>query len=317
MATESATPGASSGITTPVSQPPYAKTGDTPRGFAFALSAYLLWGFLPFYMKAVGHIPAFEVLAHRVVWSLPVAGLVLLAVGRIADIKAALRSPRILGMAAVTAVFITINWTTYIWAISVGRTLDTALGYFINPLFSIFLAAVLLKEKLSRQQLAAIGLVVIAGAIITIDAGGLPWVSLVLTVSWGFYAFFRKTLPVGPNQGFFLEVLMLAPFCLAYVIYLETSGQGHLTQTGLSDTLLLMASGVVTAVPLILYANGAKLLRLSTIGLMQYIAPTMIFLIAIFVFHEPLNTVRLMAFGLIWVALVVYSWPMIRQALNR
>jgi chloramphenicol-sensitive protein RarD len=294
-----------------------AQTGDTSRGFAFAMAAYLLWGFLPFYMKAVGHIPAFEVLAHRVIWSLPVAGAVLLAVGRTADIRAALRSPRTLAMAAVTAIFITINWTTYIWAISVGHALDTALGYFINPLFSIFLAAVLLKEKLSRLQLAAIGLVVIAVAIITVDAGGLPWVALVLTLSWGFYAFFRKTLPVGPNQGFFLEVLMLAPFCLAYVIYLETTGQGHLLQTGPTDTLLLVASGLVTAVPLILYANGAKLLRLSTIGLMQYIAPTMIFLIAIFAFHEPLNPVRLSAFGLIWVALLVYSWPMIRQVLKR
>ncbi len=301
-------------LSAPVSAPPRVQDGDTPRGFAFALSAYLLWGFLPFYMKAVGHIPAFEVLAHRVVWSVPVAGLVLLAVGRTADIRAAIRSPRILGMAAVTAVFITVNWTTYIWAISVGHALDTALGYFINPLFSIFLAAVLLKEKLSPLQLVAIALVVVAVAIITINAGGLPWVALVLTVSWGFYAFFRKTLPVGPNQGFFLEVMMLAPFCLAYIIYLESTGQGHLRETGLFDTLLLMASGLVTAVPLILYANGAKLLRLSTIGLMQYIAPTMIFLIAIFAFHEPLDTVRLFAFGLIWVALLVYSWPMIRQA---
>lgn len=301
-------------LSAPVSVSPRVQDGDTPRGFAFALSAYLLWGFLPFYMKAVGHIPAFEVLAHRVVWSVPVAGLVLLAVGRTADIRAAIRSPRILGMAAVTAVFITVNWTTYIWAISVGHALDTALGYFINPLFSIFLAAVLLKEKLSPLQLVAIALVVVAVAIITINAGGLPWVALVLTVSWGFYAFFRKTLPVGPNQGFFLEVMMLAPFCLAYIIYLESTGQGHLRETGLFDTLLLMASGLVTAVPLILYANGAKLLRLSTIGLMQYIAPTMIFLIAIFAFHEPLDTVRLFAFGLIWVALLVYSWPMIRQA---
>jgi chloramphenicol-sensitive protein RarD len=296
---------------------PAAKSEDTPRGFLFALAAYFFWGFLPFYMKAVGHIPATEVLAHRVLWSLPVAGLVLVGVGGISEIKAALRSPRTLMMAAVTAIFITINWTTYIWAISVGRALDTALGYFINPLFSIFLAAVLLKEKLSPLQLAAIALVVLAVAIITVDAGGLPWVALVLTVSWGFYAFFRKTLPVGPNQGFFLEVLILTLPCLAYVVYLETSGQGHLMRTSLSDSLLLVLSGVVTAVPLILYANGAKLLRLSTIGLMQYLAPTMIFLIAIFAFHEPLNTTRLAAFGLIWIALLVYSWPMIRQARSR
>jgi chloramphenicol-sensitive protein RarD len=296
---------------------PVPVSGDTPQGFAFALCAYTLWGFLPFYMKAVGHIPAIEVLAHRVIWSVPVAGLVLLAVGRIADVKAALTSPRTLMMAALTALLITINWTTYIWAISAGRALDTALGYFINPLFSIFLAAVLLKEKLSRQQLAAIALVVVAVAIITVDAGGLPWVSIILTVTWGFYAFFRKTLPVGPNQGFFLEVIILSLPCLGIILYLEARGESHLGHTGLTDTLLLLVSGLVTAVPLILYANGAKLLRLSTIGLMQYIAPTMIFLIAIFAFHEPLNTTRLLAFGLIWLALIVYSMPMIRQARRR
>jgi chloramphenicol-sensitive protein RarD len=297
--------------------PDTAKNEDSARGFAFALSAYFLWGFLPIYMKAVGHIPAMEVLAHRVIWSVPVAGLVLLVLGRTADIKAAIRSPRTLMMAGLTAALITVNWLTYIWAISAGHALDTALGYFINPLFSIFLAAVLLKEKLSPMQLAAIALVVVAVAILTVEAGGLPWVALVLMVTWGFYAFFRKTLPVGPNQGFFLEVIILCLPCLFYILYLEGSGQGHLVGTSVSDSLLLIASGVVTAIPLIMYANGAKLLRLSTIGLMQYIAPTMIFLIAVFVFHEELSTTKLIAFALIWTALLVYSWPMIRNARGR
>ncbi len=294
--------------------PAPVKNEDTPRGFAFGLAAYFLWGFLPIYMKAVAHIPALEVLSHRVIWSVPVAGVVLLALGRTGDLKAAARSPRTMAMAGLTAALITVNWMTYIWAISAGRALDTALGYFINPLFSIFLAAVLLKEKLSGVQLVGIALVVAAVAILTVDAGGLPWVSLVLTISWGFYAFFRKTLPVGPNQGFFLEVAILALPCLFYIVYLETTGQGHLMQTGLSDSLLLLASGLVTAVPLIMYANGAKLLTLSTIAIMQYIAPTMIFLIAVFVFHEPLSLVKLFAFVLIWSALIIYTWSMRRQA---
>ena len=297
--------------------PAVAKNEDSARGFGFALTAYVLWGFLPIYMKAVGHIPAIEVLAHRVIWSVPVAGLVLLALGRTEDIKAAITSPRTMMMAGLTAALITVNWLTYIWAISAGHALDTALGYFINPLFSIFLAAVLLKERLSPVQLAAIALVVVAVIILTIEAGGLPWVALVLMISWGFYAFFRKTLPVGPNQGFFLEVVILALPCLFYILYIEASGDGHLVTSSLSDSLLLIASGVVTAIPLIMYANGAKLLRLSTIGLMQYIAPTMIFLIAVFVFHEPLSPTKLVAFSLIWAALIVYSWPMIRQARGR
>ena len=297
--------------------PAPAKNEDSARGFAFALTAYVMWGFLPIYMKAVAHMSPVEILAHRVIWSVPVAGLVLMILRRTDELKAAFRSQRTLMMAGLTAALITANWGTYVWAIAADRALDTALGYFINPLFSIFLAAVLLKERLQPMQLMAIALVVVAVAIITYDAGGLPWVSLILTVSWGFYAFFRKTLPVGPNQGFFLEVLILTPPALAYILYAETSGSGHLLGTSLSDTVHLVASGLVTAGPLMIYANGAKLLRLSTIGIMQYIAPTMIFLIAIFVFHEPLSMVKLLAFALIWTALAIYSWGMLRASRRR
>ena len=293
------------------------QTGDSPRGFAFALTAYLLWGFLPFFMKAVAHIPAAEVVAHRIIWSVPVAGLVLVWLGRTADIKAALRSPRMLAMATLTAVLITINWGIYVWAIAVDRTVETALGYYINPLFSIFLGAVLLGERPAPAQMVAIGLAVCAVAILAFDAGGLPWVSLSLCFSWGFYAFFRKTLPVGPNQGFFLEVLLLSVPAIGYVIWLETTGQGHFGDTGMTDMLLLLSCGIVTAVPLMIYANGAKLLRLSTIGIMQYIAPTIIFIIAVFVFGEPFGMAKLFAFLLIWAALIIYSTSMLRTARAR
>jgi len=292
-------------------------TGDSPRGFAFALAAYLLWGFLPFFMKAVAHIPASEVVAHRIVWSVPLAGIVLIVLGRTGDIKLALRTPRMLTMAMVTAVLITINWGIYVWAIGAGRALETALGYYINPLFSIFLGAVLLKEKLNPAQMVAIGLAAVAVVVLAFDAGGLPWVSLALAVSWGFYAFFRKTLPVGPNQGFFLEVLLLSVPAIGYILYLEASGQGHFGDTGTADVLWLLGCGVVTAIPLMIYANGAKLLRLSTIGIMQYIAPTMIFVIAVFVFHEPFGTSKLIAFLLIWAALAVYSTSMIMESRAR
>ncbi|GLR53299.1 EamA family transporter RarD [Shinella yambaruensis] len=293
------------------------ETGDSPRGFAFALTAYVLWGFLPFFMKAVAHIPASEVVAHRIVWSVPLAGLVLVWLGRTADIKAALRSPRMLAMATLTATLITFNWGIYVWAIGAGRAIETALGYYINPLFSIFLGAVLLKEKPDRAQMVAIGLAALAVAILAFDAGGLPWVSIGLCISWGFYAFFRKTLPVGPNQGFFLEVLLLSVPAIGYILWLESSGQGHFGDTGVADVLWLLASGVVTAVPLMIYANGAKLLRLSTIGIMQYIAPTMIFIIAVFAFDEPFGTTKLIAFAFIWAALILYSSSMLRTARAR
>lgn len=294
-----------------------AADGDSARGFAFALAAYLMWGFLPFFMKAVAHIPASEVVAHRIVWSVPIAGIILLVLGRTADIKAALRSPRTVGMAALTASVVTINWGIYVWAIGADRALETALGYYINPLLSVFLGAVLLSERMTRAQMVAIALAVAAVAILAVDAGGLPWVSLCLALSWGIYAFLRKTLPVGPNQGFFLEVLLLSVPAIGYIIYLETSGQGHFGDTGMSDVLWLMATGVVTAIPLMVYANGAKLLRLSTIGIMQYIAPTMIFLIAVFVFHEPFGPAKLAAFGLIWTALAIYSVSMLQVSRSR
>lgn len=296
---------------------PVAKNEDSARGFAFALTAYFLWGFLPIYMKMVAHIPPLEVLSHRVIWSVPIAAAVLLILKRTDDLKAALRSPRTLLMALLTAGLISVNWGIYVWAIGAGRALDTALGYFINPLFSIFLGAVLLKEKLKPTQIGAIALVAVAVGILTYDAGQLPWVSLALTLTWGFYAFFRKTLPVGPNQGFFLEVLLLSVPAMLYILYAETTGQGHFLQTGMSDTLLLLGSGVITAGPLMIYANGAKLLRLSTIGIMQYIAPTMIFLIAVFIFKEPFGTAKMIAFPLIWAALAIYTWSMLRDYRNR
>jgi chloramphenicol-sensitive protein RarD len=290
-----------------------AENKDSLNGFLFALSAYLLWGFLPLYMKAMAHISPAEVIAHRILWSIPVAGLLLIVLKRTDDLKKAIRNPRMLGMAAVTATLISLNWGIYVWAIGAGHALDTALGYFINPLFSILLGAVMLKERLKQTQVAALALVVVAVVILTVEAGRLPIVALALTFSWGFYAFFRKTLPIGPNQGFLLEVLLLSPIAIAYLVYLYLQGGGHFLMGSTTDTILLASAGLVTAVPLILYANGAKLLRLSTIGIMQYIAPSMIFITAVFVFHEPFSPAKAIAFPLIWVALVIYTLPMLKR----
>jgi len=280
---------------------------DSLSGFYFALTAYLLWGVLPLYMKALAHIPPVEVIAHRVIWSVPVALLVLWVLGRTGELRRAFRSPRMLGMGAVTAALISVNWGIYVWAIGSGHALDAALGYYINPLFSIFLGAVLLRERIGRWQGVAIGLAVIAVAILTWEAGRLPVVALGLTLTWGFYAFLKKWLPIGPNQGFALEVLILLPLALAYLGWLWAAGTGHFLQGVAWDDALLIGCGIVTAGPLMIYANGAKRLRLSTIAIMQYIAPTLIFLTAIFVFDEPFSAIRLAAFGLIWAALVIYS----------
>ncbi|PBB28495.1 MULTISPECIES: EamA family transporter RarD [unclassified Mesorhizobium] len=284
------------------------------RGFLLALGAYLLWGMLPFYMKAVAHLPLAEVIAHRIVWSVPIAAAVLVWAGRTADFKAAIRSPRTIAMAALTAALISVNWGIYVWAIAVDRTVETALGYYINPLVSVVVGALLLGERLDRLQIAAVVLATVAVTVLTIEGGKLPWVSLALAFSFAAYGFFRKTLPIGPSQGFLLEVLLLSVPALGYIVYLIATGQDHIVSSTGTDTALLMGCGPVTSVPLLLFAFGAKLLRLSTIGIMQYIAPTMVFLIAVLIFDEPFGTAQAIAFALIWTALAMYSWSMLVTA---
>lgn len=289
---------------------------DTPQGLGFAMTAYFLWGFLPLYMKLVAHIPAAEVVAHRILWSVPIAGAVLIATKRTSAIREALSNPRTLALGCLTAALVSFNWGIYVWAIAHDQALEAALGYYINPLFSIFLATVLLGERMTRAQMVAVALAFAAVVLLTIENGRLPLVALGLTVTWGFYAFFKKSLPIGPNQGFLLEVLILTPPAVAYLLWLGSQGQNHFAENGI-NALLLMGCGVVTAVPLMVYANGAKLLRLSTIGILQYIAPTMIFLVAVFIFDEPFGGIKLVAFPMIWLALVIYSSSLVKQMRRR
>lgn len=284
---------------------------DTLPGFAYAAGAYFMWGFLPIYMKAVAHIPPAEVVAHRIVWSVPVAAAVLLATGRTGDLVRALRTPRMLGMAALTAAIISVNWGIYVWAIGAGVALDAALGYYINPLFSILLGAVLLGERLTRLQMVAIALAAGAVVVLTVETGRVPFAAIGLTLTWGAYAFFKKSLPIGPNQGFLLEALILSLPALAFIAWLSARGEGHFLAGSGGDTWLLLGCGPVTAIPLIVYAYGAKLLRLSTIGMLQYIAPTMIFIVAVFVFGEEFGPAERIAFPMIWAALALYSMSLL------
>jgi chloramphenicol-sensitive protein RarD len=287
---------------------------DTGAGFAYALSAYVIWGFLPLYMKALAHVPAAEVVAHRIVWSVPVAGAILWATGRTGDLGPALRSRRTLAMAAVTAALISVNWGVYIWSIAAGKALDAALGYYINPLFSVFLGAVLLKERLSPAQWAAIALAAAAVAVLTVANGRVPVAALALTFSWGAYAYFKKSLPIGPNQGFLLEVLLLTPFALGWLALIGAGGASRFFTADAATGWLLLGTGLATAAPLILYAYGAKGLRLSTIGVLQYVAPTMIFLTAVFVFDEPFGAAERIAFPMIWAAVAIYILSVILRA---
>lgn len=299
-------------MTATVSMP--AQGGDSPRGFAFALAAYLMWGFLPVYMKALADVPTLEVLAHRVLWSVPVALAVLVWLGRTSDLRAALRSPKMLAMAALTAALISVNWGLYVYAVQSGQAMEAALGYYINPLFSVLLGRVLLGERLDRLQWLSVLLTAAAVVLLTVETGRVPYLAIGMMLSWGFYAYFKKSLPFGPNQGFTLEVILLTPFALAWMVWLLASGQAIFLNGDSTTTALLVGAGVVTAVPLMVYANGAKLLRLATIGIMQYITPTLIFLTAVFAFGEPFGQARAIAFPMIWAALAMYTYALIRQS---
>ncbi len=294
-----------------------AQDGDSPRGIAFALAAYLLWGILPVYFKALEHVPTLEVLAHRILWSVPVALAVLIWLGRTADLRTALRSPRMLAMGALTAALVSLNWGFYVYAVQSGQTLEAALGYYINPLVTVLMGRLLLNERLDRLQWLSIALAGAAVVVLTVEAGRVPLLALTLTLTWALYAYFKKSLPLGPNQGFALEVILLAPLALAWLVWQMAAGQPAFVAGGLSTTVLLAGAGLVTAVPLMIYANGAKLLRLATIGVMQYITPTIVFLTAVFAFGEPFGTARAIAFPMIWAALALYTVALVRQARHR
>jgi len=286
---------------------------DTPRGFAFALGAFAIWGMLPFYFRALGHVPTPEVVAHRVIWAVPVALGWLLYLWRTADLRLAIRTPRMLGMAVVTAALISLNWGAYVWLIQSGQAMEAALGYYINPIFSVFLGSIFLGERLSARQWGAVALAFAAVVVLTVEAGSLPLGALVLVFSWGGYAFFKRALPIGPNQGFALEALILLPVALAFMGWQAAQGNLFAAQASGVDWLLLLGCGVITAVPLILYANGAKGLRLSTIAISGYAIPTMIFLISTLAFQEPFEGARLIAFPMIWAAMALYIWEVLRK----
>lgn len=281
------------------------------RGFLLGLSAYIMWGLLPLYLKLLSHISPVEVLAHRIIWSVPVTAVVLWALGRTGDFMAAIRSPRLIASAVGPAILITINWGIYVYAITSGHAVETALGYYINPLVTVALGAALLGERLSPMQLAAVGLAAAAVLVLTLEQGRLPWISLLLAFSFALYGYLRKTLPLGPSQGLLLEVLLLLPVALAYVAFLSMRGDNHFDTT--ENMVLLMLAGPASAIPLIVFAAGARALPITTIGMMQYLSPTLVALIAVFVFGEPFGRTQMIAFGLIWVALAVFTWSVVSQ----
>lgn len=269
------------------------------------LGAYALWGVLPLYFKALVHVGATEIVAHRILWSLLFLGALATLWKRWPRIRAALANPRIALTLLLTAVLIGINWLVYIYAVVSGHVLEGSLGYYLNPLVNVLLGVFLLKERLSRMQKAAVFLAGAGVAILAFGAGEAIWISLTLAASFAVYGFLRKVAPVESLEGLWIETLFLAPLALGWVFWLSQSGDSGFLDSRLTD-LLLILGGALTAIPLLLFTAAAKRLPYSTLGFLQYVAPSMQFLLAVLVFGEPLTTAHMICFAAIWVALAIF-----------
>ena len=278
-------------------------TPETRTGLIAGLGAYCLWGLLPLYLKLLTGIPASDVLANRILWSLLLIGGIMVATGGGARLRAVIVQPRLMLLLITSAVLIAANWLIYTWAVLNGHVLDTSLGYFINPLISIIFGVVLLGERLARTQWLAVGLATTGVAVIAIANGALPLVSLGVALSFALYGLVRKFAAVDAVTGLLVETIILTPVALGWLL---TRPEGLFGRPAATEALLI-AGGALTAVPLLLFGIATRWLKLSTIGLMQYIAPTMVFLLAVFLFGEVLTTSRLFAFGCIWAGLALYT----------
>jgi len=286
---------------------------QSPSGIAYAVPAFLIWGLSPVYWKTIQSVPAFEILMHRIVWSFFFLMPMIILGKRWGEFRDAVRNPRMFSLLFLTTVIIALNWFVFIWAINHGHILQTSLGYYINPLVNVFLGMIFLRERLRPLQIMAL---ILAGAgvlYLTLWMGEFPWIALTLALSFGFYALIRKVAPVGPLAGLFMETLILSLPAMAYLFYLDVMGAGSIFRVGMKTDIFLMGAALVTGLPLLLFTQGAKRLHLSTVGFLQYISPSCTFVLAVFVYHEPIFQAQIIAFALVWAALLVYSADSVRR----
>jgi chloramphenicol-sensitive protein RarD len=283
------------------------KRRESASGVIYAGAAFLIWGVGPIYWKALAAVSPVEIICHRVIWSFVFLLILIIATRRWQEFRSALKSVRILLTLASTAAILTVNWLIYVWAINHAHILQGSLGYYINPLINVVFGVLLLRERLRPLQVLA---VVTAGAgvvYLTFSYGELPWIALALACAFGLYGLIRKVAPVGPLVGLGVETMLLAGPAAAYLAYSAARGNAAFLHKGTRIDLLLLGTSLLTAVPLILFTAGARRINLSTLGLMQYIAPTGIFLLGVLYYHEPFSTAKVWTFIMIWTALAVYS----------
>jgi chloramphenicol-sensitive protein RarD len=289
----------------------------TGKGFAAAAAAFAIWGVFPLYFHPLRQISPFQVIAHRVVWSCMFVLVWMAMRGELSSLRATLANRSLVWRLAVSATLITINWVVSVWAVTNGHVVESSLGYFINPLVNVLLGVALLSERLTRAQWTAVALAATGVAYLTIVAGRLPWIALTLAFSFGIYGLIRKIVKVESLPGLATETLVLLPFAAAYLLWCESAGTGALGHAGPAITALLIGSGPLTAIALFLFAYGARLLPYSTVGVLQYIAPTLQLACGVFAFHERFERTRAIGFALIWAALLIYAgeglWLSLKQ----
>lgn len=282
-------------------------------GVMLGVSAYLMWGLLPLFLKTLVAVPPLQIVAHRVLWSLALLSLVVLLSGRAGAVIAAARRPGVLRVLAVTAVLIAANWSVFAWAVLDHHVIEASLGYFINPLLNVLLAVIVLKERLRPAQMIAVAVAGLGVAVMAVSQGAALWIPLCIAASFSGYGLLRRSAPVDALAGLTIESALLAPVALAFLLWMQGAGQGAWGTSG-SLNMLLVLSGPLTAAPLLLFAGAAKRLSFATLGLLQYIAPTLQFLQGWLVFGERLTTVHLITFACIWTGLALYAVDGLRTA---
>ena len=287
------------------------------RGIWYGIGAYLMWGFFPIYLKALQGVPSLQIMFHRVFWSFLFVALLIILRQDWPRLKESLHKPRILLSYTLTAGLLAINWLIYIYGINSGQVVETSLGYFINPLLSVALGVVFLGERLRPMQWFPIGLAAIGVLYLTLQYGSLPWIALALAFSFGLYGLFKKIAPLGALHGLTLETGILFIPALLYLLFAESQATGSFGHFSLNVTILLVFSGVVTALPLLLFARAARSIPLTLLGILQYIAPTIQFLLGIFLYQEPFTLTRLVGFAIIWLALAIFTLEGVYERRNR
>jgi chloramphenicol-sensitive protein RarD len=280
-------------------------------GVIFALAAYSMWGIAPMYFKLLTSVPALEIVMHRIVWSVLVLCLLLLVRKKFSQVLKAIRDPKIITTLSISGILLAVNWLVFIWAVNNDRMLDASLGYFINPLFNVLLARFFLQERLTRLQLLAVFVALAGVAFLVFSYGELPWIALVLATSFSIYGLLRKKVTVDSMPGLFIESSIMLPFALLYWLIMDTSS-GNMFANSMDLNIILLLAGAVTTAPLLCFTAAARRIRYTTLGFFQYVGPSLMFLLAVLHYQEPLDTTRVITFVCVWSGLLIYVYDSVR-----